>query len=148
MDDQSSKDAHWLRRRLATFARTDRTGRWTDNDVGAVARLLAERDEQERLFDAMWAADQRGVERWRAGHPERDLISPDRANLAAWLLERITDLEAGDVRLRADNARLHEALRLALLWLPTEEDMPRRASDEAKAQIRTIRAALAGEGER
>lgn len=57
----------------------------------AAAETVAER---ERLFEAMWAADQRGIKMWQEKHPGKDNVWPDQGNLVAWMLERITELES------------------------------------------------------
>lgn len=53
-----------------------------------IVALEADLADLQRTFDLRWDADMRAVKRWRAGHPERDLIFPDRADLVVWLLER------------------------------------------------------------
>lgn len=53
-----------------------------------VAELTEQCGELNALFDLRWKADMRAVERWRAGHPERELRLPDHADMVVWLLER------------------------------------------------------------
>ncbi len=48
-----------------------------------------EEDEHEALFNLIHAADMRAITMWREGHPERQLVQPDRARMVLWLLERM-----------------------------------------------------------
>lgn len=45
--------------------------------------------EYIKLFELRWNADMRAIEMWRTGHPERELIMPDHADLVTWLLEQL-----------------------------------------------------------
>lgn len=56
----------------------------------------AEREDLLASFDLRWKADARAIERWRAGHPERELRQPDHADLVVWLMEQLEALERGD----------------------------------------------------
>jgi hypothetical protein len=62
----------------ALTAHAQRTGEYDE--------MRAARDELEALFDLRYAADMRAIARWREGHPERALKSPDHADLVVWLL--------------------------------------------------------------
>ncbi len=44
-------------------------------------------DLRDTLDAVIWA-DERGVELWRAAHPGKELVIPDRAKLLEWLLEQ------------------------------------------------------------
>jgi hypothetical protein len=57
-----------------------------------IEALTAERDELQQVFDFQWKANMRAVEMWRAANPGNDLVLPDSAKLAIWLLERIKAL--------------------------------------------------------
>lgn len=57
----------------------------------------------------------------------------------------VAPLRARIVELEAENARLREGLRLALLWLPDPE-MHATMSPGARAQLEAIRAAAATGG--
>jgi hypothetical protein len=45
-----------------------------------------ERDEFQASFDLAWDADMRGIKRWQAAHPGKELTWPGRDKLVAWLL--------------------------------------------------------------
>ncbi len=55
-------------------------------------------DLRDTLDAVIWA-DERGVELWRAAHPGKELVIPDRAKLLEWLLEQ-------NAALREDKERL------------------------------------------
>lgn len=57
-------------------------------EAAEVVALTAERDELQQTFDLRYHADLRALKRWRAGHPERELLMPDHADMVVWLLER------------------------------------------------------------
>lgn len=61
----------------------------------------AQLNEYKPLFDLMWSADMRGVEAWRAEHPGNDLVMPDRAKVAKWIVQKWQDAEAANTALRA-----------------------------------------------
>ena len=75
-----------------------------DEQIADLERQVAELTEQcgelNALFDLRWKADMRAVERWRAGHPERELRLPDHADMVVWLLEREDARDALIERLR------------------------------------------------
>jgi len=52
--------------------------------------------ELDALFDRMWEADMRGVERWRSANPGNDLVLPDRSKLTEWLLSERFKPEEGE----------------------------------------------------
>lgn len=56
-------------------------------------RKLSRVEEIERVRQMEKQAEQRAVEMWRQGHPEREIVLPDRANLVLYLLERLDKLE-------------------------------------------------------
>lgn len=43
----------------------------------------------QRTFQLRWDADMRATRRWRKGHPKRELVLPDHADLCVWLLEQL-----------------------------------------------------------
>lgn len=94
--------------------------------VAAVRALRAERDDDRASFDLWHAAEVRGIEDWRAGHPERELVLPDARDWTRWLIE---DRE----RLRAERDEM--ATHVAVLELLV---------DGAQVQERRLRAALGG----
>lgn len=55
--------------------------------------LREELDEIERVFEMQRAAEKRADATWREGHPEREIVLPDRANLVLFLLERLEAFE-------------------------------------------------------
>lgn len=58
-------------------------------DEARVNKAIEESDELEALFDMQWEADQRAVKRWRAAHPDNDMVLPDRADMVVWLMEQL-----------------------------------------------------------
>jgi len=52
-------------------------------------------DLRDTLDAVIWA-DERGVELWRAAHPGKELVIPDRAKLVGWLLEQLAARKAGN----------------------------------------------------
>ena len=44
--------------------------------------------EHNASFELQWKATQRGIEKWREANPGNELVSPDYADLIAWLLEK------------------------------------------------------------
>lgn len=55
--------------------------------------LREELDEIEHVFEMQRAAEKRAEAMWCEGHPEREIVLPDRANLVLFLLKRIKELE-------------------------------------------------------
>jgi len=76
-----------------------------------VARLTAELDEFQALFDLIWKADMRATQMWQDANPGNDLVWPDGANLTLWLMGQVDKAEA-------ENARLREAL----IWCSGSDD--------------------------
>lgn len=70
--------------------------------------LLAEVNELNQLFDLQRAADHRAVARWRAAHPEKKHIWPDRADMVVWLMEQHDALttERDEIRGRVERMEL------------------------------------------
>ena len=58
-----------------------------------ILALRKERDELQATFDLQWEADRRGIRKWQALHPERNLTWPDRAKFVVWLIERLEAAE-------------------------------------------------------
>lgn len=81
-----------------------------NKDGETIEGLRGENAELQQVFDLQWAADQRGIDMWREGHPERQLTRPDHAKLVAWLLERLTAAEATLAGVEAERDRLRYAL--------------------------------------
>lgn len=69
-----------------------------DPTLKEMARLKAENNELEAIFDLRWKADMRAVGMWRRRTGEH-LTLPDHADLVVWLLEEIqaTKKEASDL---------------------------------------------------
>lgn len=76
---------------------------WEDvyrTQVEAIKELRAENADLRDTLDAVIEADGRAADLWRAAHPGKELVIPDRAKLVRWLLEQ------NAAQLRADKARL------------------------------------------
>ena len=57
--------------------------------VEAIKELRSENADLRDTLDAVIAADGRAVDLWRAAHPGKALVIPDRAKLVGWLLEQL-----------------------------------------------------------
>lgn len=62
-------------------------------------QLERENADLHDTIDAVIAADERAVDLWRAAHPGKELVIPDRTKLVGWLLEQ-------NAALRKDKERL------------------------------------------
>lgn len=51
-------------------------------------QLERENADLHDTIDAVIEADERAVELWRAAHPGKELVIPDRTELVVWLLEQ------------------------------------------------------------
>ena len=67
--------------------------------VESINELRSENADLRGTLDAVIAADGRAVDLWRAAHPGKDLVIPDRAKLVGWLLDQ-------NAALREDKERL------------------------------------------
>lgn len=127
-----------------------------DDYVAALLRALAaERDEMNDLFERIRAADQRGIDRWRAEKPGRDLIRPDMADATVWLLDQLERAEAERDAAVAEAARMREALLAAAAQFDMYERSHRAKVGDPQAALKAetnrrmaeqMRAALAQEG--
>tara|TARA_R110000868_G_scaffold325709_1_gene586587 strand:- start:2246 stop:2590 length:345 start_codon:yes stop_codon:yes gene_type:complete len=78
--------------------------------VEAIKELRAENADLRGTLDAVIAADGRAADLWRAAHPGKELVIPDRAKLVGWLLEQNAALLE-----KLDAARKHSALVVTFL---------------------------------
>lgn len=68
-----------------------------------LAKAKVDLAEMQATFDLRWNADRRAIERWRAEQPaERELRSPDHADMVVWLMQQFDGL-MNDVK-RAEEA--------------------------------------------
>ena len=72
---------------------------WVCSCGGTDCKGQQENADLRDTLDAVIAADGRAVDLWRAAHPGKDLVIPDRAKLVGWLLEE-------NAVLREDKERL------------------------------------------
>ena len=72
---------------------------WVCSCGGTDCKGQQENADLRDTLDAVIAADGRAVDLWRAAHPGKALVIPDRAKLVGWLLDQ-------NAALRADKARL------------------------------------------
>jgi hypothetical protein len=88
------------------IARLKNQTNWVCKCGGTDCEGQKENADLRNTLDAVIWADERGVELWRAAHPGKELVIPDRAKLLEWLLEQ--------------NAALREALAIeqerSLYW--------------------------------
>ena len=73
----------------------------------AIKELRAENADLRDTLDAVIAADGRAVDLWRAAHPGRGLVIPDRVELVRWLLKQNAELRSAAV----------EVCALARVWV-------------------------------
>lgn len=72
---------------------------WVCSCGGTDCKGQQENADLRDTLDAVIAADGRAVDLWRAAHPGKELVIPDRAKLVGWLLEQ-------NAALREDKERL------------------------------------------
>jgi hypothetical protein len=85
----------WQDAAASDHAHAQRQAERAEQAEARVAKLEAEAQEHEASFALYDDACRRGTALWRAGDPEhRRMVLPDTAALVAWLLERLTALEA------------------------------------------------------
>lgn len=101
-----------------SWRRGDETfGMQDPTEIGAAiddaVNLLRRYDELERenadlrdTLDVVIAADERAVNLWRAAHPGKELVIPDRTELVGWLLEQNAALRAHAERVGQANNQL------------------------------------------
>lgn len=70
------------------IARLKNQTNWVCSCGGTDCEGQRENADLRNTLDAVIAADERGVELWRAAHPGKELVIPDRAKLLEWLLEQ------------------------------------------------------------
>jgi hypothetical protein len=87
MDGPEKEKARAAYIAFAEVAITAKAGR------GFAEGVAREAVELSVTVDSVHRAHVRGAERWREGHPDRELVSPDMADLTGWLLDRLADVE-------------------------------------------------------
>ena len=70
------------------IARLKNQTNWVCQCGGTDCKGQRENAELNATLDAVIAADKRAVELWRAAHPGKELVIPDRAKLLEWLLDQ------------------------------------------------------------
>jgi hypothetical protein len=76
--------------------------------------LRRERDGANALVERMHEQDVLAIKAWQAAHPGSELTWPSNARLSAWCMGEVASVTAERDALRAENARLRDALRLAI----------------------------------
>ena len=115
------------------IARLNGQTNWVCSCGGTDCKGQQENADLRGTLDAVIEADGRAADLWRAAHPGKDLVIPDRAKLVGWLLEQ-------NAALREDKERLDWFIDL------DEEDRVkfcrgwyRRTPEEVKAAIDATR---------
>lgn len=105
--------------------------------VESINELRSENADLRGTLDAVIAADGRAVDLWRAAHPGKDLVIPDRAKLVGWLLEQNAALKTAldhqtnyQRELRADRERILTRLREILHTFTLHFSEPWRVNKE------------------
>ena len=88
------------------IARLQNQTNWVCKCGGTDCEGQKENADLRNTLDAVIWADERGVELWRAAHPGKELVIPDRAKLLEWLLEQNAALRAHAERVGEANDRL------------------------------------------
>lgn len=89
------------------IARLKNQTNWVCKCGGTDCEGQRENADLRNTLDAVIWADERGVELWRAAHPGKELVIPDRAKLLEWLLEQNAALRSAAV----------EVCALARVWV-------------------------------
>ena len=74
---------------------------WVCSCGGTDCKGQQENADLRDTLDAVIAADGRAVDLWRAAHPGKALVIPDRAKLVRWLLDQNAALRAAAVEVCA-----------------------------------------------
>ena len=119
------------------IARLKNQTNWVCQCGGTDCEGQKENADLRNTLDAVIWADERGVELWRAAHPGKELVIPDRAKLVEWLLEQNAALREdyvemgktafkseinhyiGSIIMTDDQKKLREAVK---------QELPERAS--------------------
>jgi hypothetical protein len=91
------------------IARLNGQTNWVCSCGGTDCKGQQENADLRGTLDAVIEADGRAADLWRAAHPGKELVIPDRAKLVGWLLEQ-------HAALRKDSARL-DWLTNSLGWI-------------------------------
>ena len=91
------------------IARLNGQTNWVCSCGGTDCKGQQENADLRGTLDAVIEADGRAADLWRAAHPGKELVIPDRAKLVGWLLEQ-------NAALRADKERL-DWLTDSLGWI-------------------------------
>jgi hypothetical protein len=60
------------------------------NVAAQIEDLRSQIEDNEKLFDLRWDADQRGIQKWQEA-TGKTLTWPDHAELVTWLLEQLDE---------------------------------------------------------
>lgn len=76
-------------------------------------QLERENIDLHDTLDAVIAADERAVDLWRAAHPGKELVVPDRAKLVGWLLEQNAALRKAKEMVELERCEMMRSMSLA-----------------------------------
>lgn len=71
------------------IARLKNQTNWVCKCGGTDCEGQRENADLRNTLDAVIWADERAVELWRAAHPGKELVIPDRTELVVWLLKQL-----------------------------------------------------------
>ena len=83
------------------IARLNGQTNWVCSCGGTDCKGQQENADLRGTLDAVIEADGRAADLWRAAHPGKELVIPDRAKLVGWLLEQNAALRAAAVEVCA-----------------------------------------------
>ena len=87
---------------------------WVCSCGGTDCEGQKENADLHDTLDAVIEADGRAADQWRAAHPGRGLVIPDRVELVKWLLEQNAELRKDKERLEVERCECLRTMDLAL----------------------------------
>lgn len=117
-----------------------------DKWIAMCEQANAERNDLQRSLDLVHDADRRGIEMWRAEHPSRALIIPDRAKMIAWLIEENTKLRGRDAEAKAyapDHKEMIARLHAQLAEVTRQRDAAEQQQRVTQGRLEQFMGALA-----
>lgn len=101
--------------------------------IATLRALLEEREEQDRLIDAIWNANMTAINAWRKSNPGNDLVLPDQKVLVTWLLEE-----------RDTCITLNNLLRRRIAYMKEDEDILREERDRLREALEEVKPLVMG----
>ena len=125
------------------IARLKNQTNWVCKCGGTDCEGQRENADLHDTLDAVIEADGRAADQWRAAHPGRGLVIPDRVELVKWLLEQNAELRKDKERLEVERCECLRTMDLALnsnAGLREENQSLQTALDHQMGYQRELRA--------